>query len=53
MHVYVEDVDDVFQKAVAAGGTPVEEPTQKEGEPERRGGVEDSAGSTWWISTQQ
>lgn len=53
VHVYVEDVDAVFDEAVAAGGVPVEEPTQKEGEPERRGGVEDPAGNTWWISTQQ
>jgi uncharacterized glyoxalase superfamily protein PhnB len=39
--------------AVAAGGVPVEEPAQKEGEPERRGGVADPAGDTWWISTQR
>lgn len=53
VHVYVEDVDEVFRKAVAAGGLAVEEPTQREGEPERRGGVEDPAGNTWWISTQR
>lgn len=53
VHVYVEDVDEVFRTAVAAGGLPVEEPTQREGEPERRGGVKDPAGNTWWISTQR
>lgn len=53
VHVYVEDVDAAFQKAVQAGGTVVQEPTQREGDPDRRGGVEDPAGNTWWISTQQ
>lgn len=53
VHVYVEDVAEAFRKAVAAGGIPVEEPAQKEGESERRGGVEDPAGNTWWIATQQ
>jgi uncharacterized glyoxalase superfamily protein PhnB len=52
LHVYVEDVDATYRKALAAGGTPVQEPTQREGDPDRRGGVKDPAGNTWWFGTQ-
>jgi PhnB protein len=52
LHVYVENVDDTYRKAVAAGGTPVREPERREGDPDRRGGVKDPAGNTWWIATQ-
>jgi PhnB protein len=51
LHVYVPDVDATYQRAIKAGGTPVEEPAQK-GDPDRRGGVKDPAGNTWWIATQ-
>jgi uncharacterized glyoxalase superfamily protein PhnB len=53
LHVYVEDVDATYRKALAAGGVPVQEPTQREGDPDRRGGVKDPAGNTWWFATQQ
>lgn len=53
VHVYVDDVDSVFQRALAAGGTSVQEPTQRDGDPDRRGGVTDPAGNTWWIATEQ
>jgi uncharacterized glyoxalase superfamily protein PhnB len=52
LHVYVPDVEVTFKKALAAGGMSVREPTCKEGDPDRRGGVKDPAGNTWWISTQ-
>lgn len=51
LHVYVPDVDATYRRALAAGGTPVEEPKQS-GDPDRRGGVKDPAGNTWWIATQ-
>ncbi|HEX8705557.1 MAG TPA: VOC family protein [Myxococcaceae bacterium] len=51
LHVYVPDVDATYRRALAAGGVSVQEPQQK-GEPDRRGGVKDPAGNTWWISTQ-
>ncbi|MDY7230484.1 VOC family protein [Hyalangium rubrum] len=51
LHVYVPDVDATYQRALAAGGISVQEPQQK-GDPDRRGGVKDPAGNTWWISTQ-
>lgn len=53
LHVYVPDVDATYKKALAAGGVSVQEPTQRDGDPDRRGGVKDPAGNTWWISTQQ
>lgn len=51
VHVYVPDVDEAYRRAIEAGGSSVEEPTHKEGDPDRRGGVKDPAGNTWWIST--
>jgi PhnB protein len=51
MHVYVPDVDATYQRALAAGGISVQEPVQK-GDPDKRSGVQDPAGNTWWISTQ-
>lgn len=53
VHVYVDDVDAAFLQAVAAGGVAVQEPARREGDPDRRGGVKDPAGNTWWIATQQ
>ena len=52
LHVYVPDVDATYQRALAAGGVSVQEPGQAEGEPDRRGGVKDPCGNTWWIATQ-
>lgn len=52
LHIYVEDVDAVYRRALAAGGISVQEPRRREGEPDRRGGVQDPAGNTWWIATQ-
>ena len=52
LHVYVDDVDQTYRRALAAGGVSIQEPTQREGDPDRRGGVKDPAGNTWWIATQ-
>lgn len=51
LHVYVPDVDATYKRALAAGGMSVQEPIQV-GDPDRRGGVKDPAGNTWWIATQ-
>jgi PhnB protein len=51
VHVYVEDVDTTFRKALAAGATSVQEPIKKEDE-DKRGGVQDAGGTTWWIATK-
>jgi len=52
LHVYVPDVDTSYRRALEAGGLLVDEPKQREGDPDRRGGVKDPAGNTWWIATQ-
>ena len=52
LHVYVDDVDATYRRALEAGGVSAQEPSRKEGDPDRRGGVKDPAGNTWWIATQ-
>lgn len=52
LHVYVDDVDATYRRALDAGGVSVQAPEQKRGDPDKRGGVRDRAGNTWWISTQ-
>lgn len=52
LHVYVPDVDATYRRALEAGGLSVEEPSQRENDPDRRAGVKDPAGNTWWIATQ-
>lgn len=50
LHVYVEDVDTVFERAVRAGGSVVSKPTnQFYGD--RSGGVKEPSGNTIWIAT--
>jgi PhnB protein len=52
VHVYVADVDSVYQRALEAGATSVQAPLQQEGDDDRRGGVKDAGGTTWWIGTR-
>lgn len=52
LHVYVRDVDESYRRLLEAGGTSVAEPAQRENDPDRRAGVKDPAGNTWWIATQ-
>ena len=51
VHVYVGDVDAVYARALNAGATSVQAPVRK-GDPDKRGGVKDAGGTTWWISQQ-
>lgn len=53
MHVYVPNVDETFQKAVDAGCEIVEQPTEREGDPDKRGTFKDFAGNMWSVGTQQ
>ena len=52
VHVYVADVDDTYRRALAAGAESVQEPVRKDDE-DRRGGVRDAGGTTWWIATRE
>jgi PhnB protein len=51
VHIYVPDVDSTYARALAAGATAVQEPVQKD-DPDKRGGVRDAGGTTWWIGTR-
>jgi uncharacterized glyoxalase superfamily protein PhnB len=52
IHVYVDDVDRVYKRALEAGATPVEAPKTRDGDPDKRGSVKDPCGNTWAIATQ-
>ncbi len=51
VHIYVRDVDETYEKALKAGATSVQEPVKKQDE-DKRGGVKDAGGTTWWIATK-
>jgi len=53
IHLYVEDVTAVFERAVAAGADTVQEPRQASDDDDVRGGVRDRWGITWWIASQR
>ena len=52
LHVYVEDVDLIFNKAVDAGCEIIEPPKTREGDPDKRATFRDFAGNIWSIGTQ-
>ena len=51
VHIYVNDVDTIYRKALEAGAISVQNPVKKDDE-DRRGGVKDAGGTTWWIATR-
>lgn len=51
VHVYVKDVDAVYSAALQAGAVSVMGPEQA-GDEDKRGGVRDAGGTTWWIATR-
>ena len=51
VHIYVEDVDTTYRRALEAGATSVQAPVKKDDE-DKRGGVQDAGGTTWWIATK-
>jgi uncharacterized glyoxalase superfamily protein PhnB len=51
VHVYVPDVDATYRKALEAGAVSVQEPVKKQDE-DKRGGIKDAGGTTWWIATR-
>lgn len=48
LHIYVDDVDAVYQRALDAGASSMNEPLEDHGE--RVGGVKDSTGNEWYIA---
>lgn len=51
VHIYVPDVDATYRRALAAGATSVQEPVKKD-DADKRGGIKDASGTTWWIATK-
>lgn len=51
VHVYVDDVDRVYERGLEAGGSTEQEPTRRDGESDKRGGLVGPSGHTWWVST--
>lgn len=51
VHIYVDDVDAAYKLAVKAGADSVQEPVKKDDD-DKRGGVKDVGGTTWWIATK-
>jgi len=51
IHIYVPNVDEVFARALDHGCKSVETPTQRKGDPDRRGSFIDFAGNTWAVGT--
>lgn len=51
VHNYVPDVEAIYQRALDAGAESVQLPMKKD-DPDKRGGVKDAGGTTWWIATQ-
>lgn len=52
VHVYVPDVDATYQRAIGNGAESVQEPLKGE-DADKRGGIRDASGTTWWIATRQ
>lgn len=52
LHLYVEDADSVYEKALAAGATSLDEVRDQE-YGERSGSIKDPAGNFWYIATHQ
>ena len=50
MFLYVEDVDAVFDKAIAAGATELM-PVENSEDGDRRGGLTDPFGHVWYVAT--
>ena len=51
VHIYVRDVDATYRRALEAGAASVQEPVKK-ADADKRGGVKDAGGTTWWIATK-
>ena len=50
LHLYVEDCDSLYARAMEAGGTSLREPVD-EFYGDRSAGVKDPAGNLWWLAT--
>jgi PhnB protein len=52
IHLYVDDVDTTYQRALQAGATSLREP-EDQFYGDRSAGVRDAFGNVWWIATHK
>ena len=52
IHVYVQDVDKVYERAIEAGCQGLEKPKETDNDPDKRGSFKDFGGNIWSIATQ-
>jgi PhnB protein len=52
LHIYVEDADAVYQRALAAGAESLAAPVNQE-YGDREAGIKDASGNYWYIATHQ
>jgi len=52
LHMYVPDVFKTYKLAIDNGCEPIEQPINKQGDPDTRGGFKDFAGNYWAIGQQ-
>jgi uncharacterized glyoxalase superfamily protein PhnB len=52
VHIYVSDVDHIYGKALHHGALSLQEPLKKSDQDDKRGGVKDPFGTSWWIATK-
>ena len=52
LHVYVQDVDRTYQRALSAGARSIVAPREQD-YGDRTAGVTDPSGTTWWIGTHR
>ncbi|SAK49603.1 glyoxalase/bleomycin resistance protein/dioxygenase superfamily protein [Caballeronia fortuita] len=52
IHVYVRDVQAVYDRAMRHGALGVQPPARKRADDDLRGGFRDAAGTTWWVAMQ-
>jgi uncharacterized glyoxalase superfamily protein PhnB len=50
LHLYVPDANAAYAKALAAGAKEVQPPSEREGDPDRRGTFTDPFGNGWSVS---
>lgn len=52
VHMYVDAVDEIYRRALEWGAHSVQAPVRKQ-DPDRRAGVRDGSGITWWLATRE
>jgi PhnB protein len=50
LYLYVPNCDELYQRAIAAGGISISEP-KDQFYGDRHGGIKDPTGNSWWIAT--